>query len=232
MKILAIETSTEACSAALLYNGDIEEQFQIAPRSHGDLILNMVDLLLANAQLKPQQLDAIAFGRGPGAFTGVRIATSVTQGIAFGADLPVVPVSTLEIVAQGSYRQHGYQNALCAMDARMGEIYFAAYAKEGDAFKCVTDEQVCKPEDVAPVDDNISWAGVGSGWGIYSDVLSRRVSVDVNRLDASALPRAMDAVVLAEQCYQAGKTVSAEEALPVYLRDNVVSKPGIQKRRI
>ncbi len=229
MKILAIETSTEACSAALLCNGAIKEQYQIAPRGHGELILGMVDLLLANAQLKPRQLDAVAFGRGPGAFTGVRIATSVAQGIAFGADLPVVPVSTLKTMAQGAYRLHGYEKLLCAMDARMSEVYFAAYTREGDEFKCAAEERVCRPDDVPRMNDHAPWVGIGNGWGVYGDVLSQRQPGVIHQ-DGQTLPRALDAVVLAEQLYKAGRIVSAEEALPVYLRDKVASRPG--KKRV
>ena len=224
MKILAIETSTEACSVALQCDGEIKERFEIAPRGHGDLVLKMVDSLLAEAQLKPQQLDAIAFGRGPGAFTGVRIATSVTQGIAFGADLPVVPVSTLEVVAQGAYRQHGCADIICAMDARMNEVYFAAYKVKDGRVICVADEAVCKPEDIPSIDESIIWSGVGTGWEVYDEALAKRFTDKVTCLDAKALPHAQDVVFLAQTYFSEGKAVSAEEALPIYLRDNVVSK--------
>lgn len=223
MNILAIETSTEACSAALLINGEIEERFEHAPRGHGDLILKMVDDLLAHAALKPQQLTAIAFGRGPGAFTGVRIATSVVQGIALGAELPVVPVSTLAALAQGAYRQHQHRSLLCAMDARMGEIYWGAYRIEAGLAVAVAEESVCAAA-AAPAVDGSEWQGIGTGWLAYGDALSQRYGPQVELCDATALPRAWDVALLAEHGYRAGAAVSAEQALPVYLRDNVVSR--------
>jgi len=228
LNILAIETSTEACSAALLINGEIEERFELAPRGHGDLILQMADDLLAHAALKPQQLTAIAFGRGPGAFTGVRIATSVVQGIALGADLPVVPVSTLAALAQGAWRQHQQRALLCAMDARMGEVYWGQYAikdviEDGFAVQ-VVEETVCIPER-APAVNGTGWQGIGSGWQAYGDALNQRYGQQVTVCDATALPRARDVVVLAAHGFRAGQAVSAEDALPVYLRDNVVTRP-------
>lgn len=223
MKILAIETSTEACSAALLSDGEVREQYEIAPRGHGDLILNMVDSLLADAQYKPQQLDAIAFGRGPGAFTGVRIATSVTQGIALGADLPVVPISTLEVVAQGANRLHGCTDIVCAMDARMDEVYFAAYKVNGKELVCLSDEVVCKPKDIPHISKSIAWSGVGTGWRAYEGALNERFADNVICKDAEALPHAIDLLSLAEVYFSQGRAVCAEEAIPVYLRDNVVS---------
>ncbi len=223
MNILAIETSTEACSAALLINGEIEERFEFSPRGHGDLILQMVDDLLADAALKPQQLTAIAFGRGPGAFTGVRIATSVVQGIALGADLPVVPVSTLAALAQGAYRHHQQRKLLCAMDARMGEIYWGAYAIEAGVALAQADECVC-PAAAAPAVSGGEWQGVGTGWQVYGDALVQRYGVLASVRDTAALPRARDVALLAEHGYRNGRAVSAEQALPVYLRDNVVSR--------
>ncbi len=223
MNILAIETSTEACSAALLCAGGIKQQFQVAPRGHGDLILNMVDALLAEADLKPQQLDAIAFGRGPGAFTGVRIATSVTQGLALGLDLPVIPVSTLQAVAQGAYRLYGCEQIVCAMDARMSEVYFAAYQYLDGSLQCVSDEVVCRPDAISFSSSEGVWFGIGTGWGVYGDVLNQHFP-SVECKDDRALPEAQDVATLAVGLYAKGQVVSAENALPVYLRDNVVSK--------
>lgn len=223
MNILAIETSTEACSAALLINGEIEERYELVPRGHGDLILQMADDLLAHAALKPQQLTAIAFGRGPGAFTGVRIATSVVQGIALGADLPVVPVSTLAALAQGAWRQYQQRALLCAMDARMGEVYWGCYQIEDGFANPQAEETVCTPER-APSVNGTGWQGIGSGWQAYGDALQQRYGQQVAVCDAAALPRARDVAVLAARDYRAGRAVSAEQALPVYLRDNVLTR--------
>lgn len=223
LNILAIDTSTEACSAALLINDDIAERFEVAPRGHGDLILQMVDDLLATAALKPQQLTAIAFGRGPGAFTGVRIATSVVQGIALGADLPVVPVSTLAALAQGAWRLHGHEQLLCAIDARMGEVYWGCYEIADGVAVTRSDELVCSPE-TAPAVNGAGWQGVGTGWSAYHAPLIRRYGQQTMGCDGEALPRAQDVAWLARYDYAAGKAVSAEQALPVYLRDNVVAR--------
>lgn len=223
LKILAIETSTQACSAALLLNGELLQRYQIAPRGHGDLILTMVDELMREADLKPTQLSAVAFGRGPGAFTGVRIATSVAQGIAFGADLPVVPVSTLAALAQLGYRRKGYQALLCAMDARMGELYWGAYQIEQGMVSLLSGELVCKPGDV-PEPGSGDWHGLGSGWAEYGEQLQHRFALQLDPDDMSLLPRAEEVALLAQHAVEHGQTVTAEQALPVYLRDNVAIK--------
>jgi tRNA threonylcarbamoyladenosine biosynthesis protein TsaB len=130
MKLLAVETSTDACSAALFINGDIREKFALAPREHTKLIMTMIDELMAESQLKPQQLDVVGLSRGPGSFTGVRIATGVAHGIAFGADVPVVLVSTLAAIAQGFFNQHEDNLSFTAMDARMDEIFWGVYQRD------------------------------------------------------------------------------------------------------
>lgn len=127
MRVLAIETATEACSAALYISGEIRLRYQVEPRRHSELILPMMDALLAEAEIALSALDALAFGCGPGSFTGVRIATGVVQGAAFGADLPVVPVSTLAALAQRRYREQGEKHLLPAYDARMDELYWGCY---------------------------------------------------------------------------------------------------------
>ncbi len=223
MNILAIETSTQACSAALLSHGQLQHRFQISPQGHGDLILTMVDELMQEAGLTPAQLSAVAFGRGPGAFTGVRIATSVAQGIAFGADLPVVPVSTLAALAQAGYRHNGYESMLCAMDARMGEVYWGTYQIEQGMVSLLSDELVCKPEAV-PQPETGEWHGIGSGWAIFADALRSRFPVQLEEKDAHLLPRAEEVALLAQHAVENGQTVAPQDALPIYLRDNVAKK--------
>src|SRR3569833_3307602 len=132
MKLLAIDTATEACSAALYLDGAVNKRYVLAPREHALLILPMIDELLRDANLSPLELDAVAFGRGPGAFTGLRIAAGVAQGIAYGADLPVVPVSSLAALAQGCYRERGVTRVLATIDARIGEVYWGAYRLGSD----------------------------------------------------------------------------------------------------
>lgn len=225
MKLLAIETATEACSAALYLDGEVREVFQFAPRGHAQLLLGMADKLLAEAGLKPAQLDALAFGRGPGAFTGVRIATGVAQGIAYAADLPVVPVSTLATLAQGGLREFGWTRVAAAIDARMHEVYWAAYsANDAGLVVAHADELVCAPDEV-PLLDGQGWHGIGSGWQTFSEALSVRQQGRVLDWQGEYLPHAQDVAVLAVDAFGKGLAVSAREALPVYLRDQVVQSP-------
>ena len=223
MKLLALETSTQACSAALSIDGDIHEQFEIAPRGHGQLILNMVDQLLAEAQLQAGQLDGIAFGRGPGAFTGVRIATAVVQGIAFGADLPVVPVSSLAALAQGAYRQGRHRAVLAAFDARMEEVYWGAFEEKAGLMVACGAERVCPPQDVVMTPAVADWVGAGDGWQAYPEALKAACG-DVPLCHHDTFPHAQDIARLALPQLVDGETVMAEQALPIYLRDNVVKK--------
>ncbi|NOX76297.1 MAG: tRNA (adenosine(37)-N6)-threonylcarbamoyltransferase complex dimerization subunit type 1 TsaB [Gammaproteobacteria bacterium] len=218
-KVLALETATEGCSAALAIGDHIIERFEIAPRGHSERILPMIDELLAEAGLGVGQLDAIAFGRGPGAFTGVRIAVGVTQGIAFGADLPVVPVSTLAALAQGAEADR----VLAAIDARMGEVYWGAFQRnaEGIMLSC-GEESVLAPEQVSAPDDAVGWLGVGSGWQVYGDKLAARVVV--TGWVSDALPHAAAVARQGLAAFAAGQVVAAEAALPVYLRDQVAWK--------
>ncbi len=217
-KILALETATEGCSAALAIGDHIIERFEVTPRGHSERILPMIDELLAEAGLSVGQLDAIAFGRGPGAFTGVRIAVGVTQGIAFGADLPVLPVSTLAALAQGAEADR----VLAAIDARMGEVYWGAFQRnaEGIMVSC-GEEAVLAPRQVfAPAAAN--WLGVGSGWRAHGDELASGVAVTGRVGDA--FPHAAAVAQLGLVAFAAGRTVTAEAALPVYLRDRVAWK--------
>ena len=222
MKVLALDTATEACSAALLCGGSVYERHDIAPRRHAELVLPMVDAVLTQAGLGLADLDAIAFGRGPGAFTGVRIAAGVTQGLALGAGLPVIPVSSLAALVQPALGKAAI--VLPAIDARMGEVYWAAYETAQDGLaKLVSEEQVTSPDAVrAPADEPVF--GVGSGWGTYRERLENALNGKINGIDPDRYPLAKDMLPLAVREYNAGRCVSAEQALPVYLRDNVVKQ--------
>ena len=224
MKLLAIETATEACSVALLIDGEIELRYAIKPRGHSELVLAMMDELLAEAGLKPAQLDAMAFGRGPGSFTGVRIATGIVQGAAFGAGLPVVPVSTLAALAQRAFRQKGEPNLLPAFDARMGELYWAAYrVGEDELVWPVIDEEVASPDQVRlPLDAD--WYGVGSGWAAAGEVLAARLGDDLLGYQAEMFCSAQDVARLGAAAFEQGLAVAPEQALPVYLRNQVAKK--------
>jgi len=209
MKILALETATEACSAALNIDGEIRERFEIAPRGHSALILPMLESLLAEADISLQQVDALAFGRGPGAFTGVRIGVGVAQGVAFGADLPVLPISTL---------------AALAHDARMDEVYWGRYQRGESGLMRLQGEECVAAPAATPAVNGEDWLGAGSGWGVYGDSLCARYAGQVSVQAPEALPRAAAVSQLGAAAFAAGEAVSAEQALPVYLRDKVTWK--------
>jgi tRNA threonylcarbamoyladenosine biosynthesis protein TsaB len=226
VSLLAIDTTEDACSAALLTGDAVEERFEIAPRRHSELILPMMDGLLADAGLRLSDLDALAFGRGPGAFTGLRIAAAVAQGAALGSELPVLPVSSLQALAQGARRVHGADRVLTALDARMGEVYWGAFAADADGImRAVLDESVCPPDLVA-VPEPGAWHAAGSGWGAYPEVLAARCGMPVAS-DGAALVHAQDVAILAARLFREGAAVPAERALPVYLRNQVAwAKPA------
>ena len=225
MKLLAIETAAEACSAALSQKGEILERFEIQPRKQSELILAMMNELLAEAGIKPRELDAIAYGAGPGSFTGVRIAAGVVQGVAFGCDLPVVPVSTLAALAQRQHRELGYTRLLPAFDARMGELYWGCYETDGDGLVApVAPDRLAPPEAVTWPQGG-GWCGAGSGWRTYGDALSERMGSELEAVTDDLLVRAYDVALLGQAALLRGESVSPEQALPVYLRDEVAKKP-------
>lgn len=224
IKLLAIETATEACSAALWYDGAVHERCERAARAHGRLILGMIDAVLAEGGLTLRQLDGLAFGRGPGAFTGVRIATGVVQGLAFGADLPVAAVSSLAALAQGAQRQFAATHVLATLDARMSEIYWGTYARNASGLMIETAaERVDKlPALCVPTGQ---WFGIGSGFVAYDAPLRARLGAALIGVARDSLPQARDVATLGAAVLARGGGVGAEQALPVYLRDQVVEIP-------
>lgn len=237
-KILAIDTSSEACSVALNCEGEVVERFTDQPRKHAELVLPMVDEVLSEAGFKLDQLDAIAFGQGPGSFTGLRIAAGTVQGLAFGADLPVVPISSLASLAHRAYRENGWQHIHVALDARMSEVYWGSYSvnEKGQA-NLIGLECVCKPEQVvgaANVQVSEGFFGVGSGW-VYKSQLEPFVGT-LKDCDSALLPHARDVLDLALLIFaQAGDSnraglLAAHEVAPVYLRNNVAAKPSAKNK--
>lgn len=225
MKLLAIDTSTEACSAALLIDGNVLEEYALAPRQHTQLILPMVERLLAGAGMTLRQMDGIAFGRGPGAFTGLRIAAGVTQGLAFGAELPVVPVSSLAALAHGAWRLHGASKVLAALDARMHEVYWGAWHVDGPGAMRLEGEERVIPPSEAPVPGDAGWFAAGHGWAAYDAILTPRFAAVESGRDVSLLPRAHDVALIGAHLARNGGLLPAAEAQPVYLRDRVAEKP-------
>ncbi|WP_218758388.1 tRNA (adenosine(37)-N6)-threonylcarbamoyltransferase complex dimerization subunit type 1 TsaB [Vibrio parahaemolyticus] len=228
-KILAIDTATENCSVALLVNDQVISRSEVAPRDHTKKVLPMVDEVLKEAGLTLQDLDALAFGRGPGSFTGVRIGIGIAQGLAFGAELPMIGVSTLAAMAQASYRLHGATDVAVAIDARMSEVYWARYSRqEHGEWMGVDEECVIPPARLAEEAqaDSKTWTTAGTGWSAYQEELA---GLPFNTADSEVLyPDSQDIVILAKQELEKGNTVPVEESSPVYLRDNVTWKklPG------
>jgi tRNA threonylcarbamoyladenosine biosynthesis protein TsaB len=219
-KILALDTSTEACSAALAVGEQRLERFELLPRGHAARILSMLEELLAEAGLVAAELDALTFCRGPGSFTGVRIGCGVAQGIAYGLDLPVAPLSTLQVIAQGQARQAGAEQVLAGIDARMGELYWGQFVLQ-DGLMQPQGVELVAPAEAVPLPGEGRWHGAGTGWGAYGGALRARAGELLTAVDPQALPRALDCLPLAVGMLESGRTVTAEAALPVYLRDRV-----------
>lgn len=214
MKILALETSGERASVALWRDGEISERAVSAVHQHSRFVPAMIDEILREAELSLSALDAIAFGSGPGAFTGLRIACGVAQGLALGAGLQVVAVPTLLAVAAAS----GRDRVLTAIDARMGEIYFAAYVRDGHHWQCQVEPKLCRPESVPALPDR--WAGAGNGFDTGAAALRRLYAAQLDEVDASlcADARHMAAVAAATPRTE---WLDPADAAPLYVRNKV-----------
>ena len=219
--LLALDTATECCSAALLHDGTVTARSEVIPRQHAQRLLPMIEELLGERQLRLQDVDALVFGRGPGAFTGVRIATGMVQGLAFAADKPVIAVSNLAALAQRAWREHGAETVAAAIDARMDEVYWGLYGLQDGVMQSLDDERVCPPEAVSLPDGVASVAGAGTGWQ-YAD----RLAVSAERSWPQMLPDAVDLITLALPRWLAGEVLDAADAQPVYLRDKVATPKG------
>lgn len=218
MKLLAFETATEACSVAVHVDGEVHERFELAPRRHAELSLPWAEQLLAEAGIARSQLDAIALGRGPGAFTGVRLAIAIAQGIALALDRPLIPVSTLQALALRAPADQ--DRVLSSIDARMGEVYVARQVRVDGIWQQQGDEQVCAP-DAVELPDGSRWFGVGTGFGAVDGLLATRLADQLDGVDAQALPRASDVLALAVPMYERGEVLAPERVEPAYLRNNV-----------
>jgi tRNA threonylcarbamoyladenosine biosynthesis protein TsaB len=219
MKILAVETSTEYCSVALWQDGLVTENCQLVGQKHAELLMAMIDELLKNSEIKISQLEGIAFGKGPGSFTGVRIACGVAQGLALGSNLNVVGACTLLALAQAS----GRDKVIAALDARMGEIYLAAYERIDGKWGASIEPCLCKIEN-APTLAGAGWFGAGSGFAVNNDALSTRYEPQLYEVDARLVPQASAVAQLASIEFAKDNAVDPQFALPLYLRDKVALK--------
>ena len=219
MNLLAIETSTESCSAAVLVDERLFVRSELAPRRHAELLLPMCEELLAEAGVKRRDLDAIAVGCGPGAFTGVRLAISVAQGIALALDIPIVTVSSLAALAMQAPDNSAL--ILAVIDARMGEVYAGAFRRTADGLVESIGAESVGDASVLQLPESAAWNVVGSGWATYRDVLAAPLPAAPLWADGECYPQATDVARLAAPLARAGRGVAAEHALPVYLRDKV-----------
>ena len=227
MNILALDTCSECCSAALLCDGRLYEVSELTQRGHSELILGMMDKLFEQADTTISSVEAIAFGRGPGSFTGVRVGVSVAQGVAFARDIPVVPISSLAAVAQQGVNLVDTDTFAVAIDARMGEIYCAHYKRVEKVVILLDEERVCSPINFLPIDAKKT-VGMGTGSRTYETELTRQFSGQLANTKSEAYPMASAIVELAQIEIAAGRLLPAEQALPVYLRDNVAKKKAGQ----
>jgi tRNA threonylcarbamoyladenosine biosynthesis protein TsaB len=219
MNLLAIETATEACSVALVHGQTVIARTELAPRRHAERVLPMADELLAEAGIGKHALDAIAVGRGPGAFTGVRLAVSLAQGMAMALDRPVVTISSLAALALEAPQDDAA--ILAVIDARMGEIYAASYRREGEgALLALDEERVCTAQALV-LPAVAAWNVVGSGWATYQQALQARLGSAPRSADGNCYPQARHVATLAVREFQAGRVLAPDQALPVYLRDKV-----------
>ncbi|MBN9131926.1 MAG: tRNA (adenosine(37)-N6)-threonylcarbamoyltransferase complex dimerization subunit type 1 TsaB [Nitrosospira multiformis] len=221
MKILAFDTSSEYCSVALWLERDILGEEVLAGQRHSELVLPMVSRMLGETGLALTQLDGIAFGSGPGSFTGLRIACGIAQGLACGAGLPVIGIGTLEALAQ----QAGGTRVIVALDARMQEIYHAAYRKVLDEWQAVSEPTLCLPQDAPPIQiQEQDWTGCGSGFDMYPEVLRSRYEGYLNHIIRGVRPDARAIVQLAAPRFARGQGVDPADAAPLYIRNKVALK--------
>ena len=224
MRVLALDTSTEYCSVALWLDGAVIERCELVGQKHSELLMEMLDALLKEAGFGIKDMNGIAFGMGPGSFTGVRIACGVTQGLAFGANLPVVGVCTLEALAVAT----GKSRVIAALDARMGEIYHAAYRKQDGAWLTECEPGLCTPQEAPLLSGD--WFGAGSGFAAYGDALKLRYAGQLQGVDSAVVPRAAAIADIGAARFALGSGVDADYALPLYLRDKVALKTSEREK--
>lgn len=221
--ILALDTATEACSVALLHQEYITFEYELSPRIHTQRILPMVDSLLNTANISIKDVDYLAFGRGPGSFTGVRVGVGIAQGLALGAELKVVPISNLTTMAEQAYQELGTKEVIALIDARMNEVYFSQLVLTEQGWIEKVKEQVCSPENAITQfkleADNITV--VGTGWNAYPQFAEQNLPLVISEI---TLPSAKYMLSLAEHEIKKANVKSIDEIEPVYLRNEVTWK--------
>lgn len=225
MKILSIDSSTEMCSVALKIDDAIYSYERMSSRQHTRVILSLIIKVLAEGKISVNHLDAIAFGSGPGTFKGIRLAAGITQGLAYGANLPVIPISTLAVIAQGAFRAFNNRKIIPCLDACMGQIYWGAYeVNNKNLVVPVREDVVIVPDKVIQPQGN-NWMGIGDGWMTYLNVLKDRVGNTVADIHFSFRITATDLLTLAIDEFNQGNLYDPDQAFPAYLR----SYPKIKK---
>lgn len=219
MNILALDTSTELCSVALWLDGQVLSRAELAGQRHSEMVLPMAQGLLAEAGLGLKELDGIAFGEGPGSFTGLRIGCGVAQGLAFGADLPVAGVCTLLALAEAA----AAPRVIACLDARMGEVYHAVYEKRGEAWQTLSEPGLSAAQD-APAVSGTGWAGCGNGFAAYGEALRARYGEQLDVVRPELLPHAAQIASLGAAMFRRGLGRDAAEAAPLYIRNKVALK--------
>jgi tRNA threonylcarbamoyladenosine biosynthesis protein TsaB len=219
MQILALDASTEWCSVALGGEHGFEERSEAAGQRHSELLLPMIESLLSNAKTSLSFLDGIAFGVGPGSFTGLRIACGVAQGLALGTGLRLIGIGTLDAIAEAARRRHGANRVIAAIDARMREVYVAAYEYQGERWQERIAPMVVSPEAV-PLPPGAGWLAAGSGFSAYP-ALRLHVAAAISGIDADVVPSAAAIGALALPRFAAGEGVPARDAAPLYVRHRV-----------
>jgi len=222
MKLLALDTATEACSAAVWVNGSVSACFEIAGREHTHRLLPVVTNALQQAGISYSDLDAVVCGLGPGSFAGVRIGVAFAKGVALARDLPMLGVSTLALLAQAALSEPGCLPVLVAIDARLGEVYFQAFERNAQGMAvAVSEPVVCAPHAVIDPGQHGQWQAVGTGWGVYEPVLRARIAGQILTVAPEALPQAASAFALAIPAMEQGLAVTADALQPVYLRNQI-----------
>jgi tRNA threonylcarbamoyladenosine biosynthesis protein TsaB len=219
MNILALDASTENCSAAVWRDGAVFERSARAGQSHSEMLIAMADAVMSEAGITLPHVTGIAFGAGPGSFTGLRVACAVAQGLAFSSDIPLAGIGTLQAMAAGC----GADAVVCCLDARMGEVYHAAYRRDGGVFAGVSAPRVCAPAAVPELPPG-RWTACGSGFAAYGDVLRQRYGAQLETVIDGLVPQARDIARLAVPVFAAGGGICADAAAPLYIRDRVALK--------